>query len=418
MKKKILLVVGIIVTLGIISIVFLINKDNQSLNFNAVYDEIAYYYETDSGDYEQGSSNDWSNGSYALNVGKSTCNGDSNPSDILDWDSENKTVLMTSNENNNCTLYFDKAYTAQEFYEKYKNQKVGQGNLLYHDTSLENGAEDNGYRYSGNNPNNFICFGPGSEDYNKGVTGATCPDENLYRMIGYVPVELPDGTKTKLIKVIKSEFVTHDELGIESYKPKEIWSKYKHLKRIKGEIIDGFYWNEQKNNIWESSTLYYALNNNFIKKLGDNWSKKIEQVQWNVTGISGTSNSILEIYKEEMNNLKKVSAKIGLMYVADYGFAAKESAWPSGTSGYDASDIPENQWLFNGLDEWTITPYKFDDDDEEGVWYLDNAGCLDNWTSPNDDYIGVRPVFYLNSDVELVTGENIDGSDSSPYRVN
>ena len=50
----------------------------------------------------------------------------------------------------------------------------GIGGLIYHDGSItsEDGtvldAEDKGYRYSGCNPNNYICFGPGSENYNSG----------------------------------------------------------------------------------------------------------------------------------------------------------------------------------------------------------------------------------------------------------
>jgi hypothetical protein len=62
--------------------------------------------------------------------------------------------------------------------------KQGENNIYYHDSNLENGAGDNSYRYAGANPNNYVCFG--SDE-------ATCPHENLYRIIGLI-----DG-KIKLI---------------------------------------------------------------------------------------------------------------------------------------------------------------------------------------------------------------------------
>ena len=49
--------------------------------------------------------------------------------------------------------------------------------LYHHDANLTNGAEDNSYRFAGENPNNYVCFG--SDE-------ATCPHENLYRMIGLI----------------------------------------------------------------------------------------------------------------------------------------------------------------------------------------------------------------------------------------
>lgn len=49
-------------------------------------------------------------------------------------------------------------------------------------------AGDNSYRFSGANPNNFVCFGPGA------TTNGTCPNDNLYRIIGIFDEE------AKLIK--------------------------------------------------------------------------------------------------------------------------------------------------------------------------------------------------------------------------
>ena len=56
----------------------------------------------------------------------------------------------------------------------------GVNGLYYHDgegtyTNADQEAGDNSYRYSGANPNNYVCFGTVEE---------TCPNDNLYRIIG------------------------------------------------------------------------------------------------------------------------------------------------------------------------------------------------------------------------------------------
>ena len=67
--------------------------------------------------------------------------------------------------------------------------------LYHHDASLTNGAGDNSYRFAGADPNNYVCFG--SDE-------ATCPNENLYRIIGVI-----DGK----VKLIHAYGATTDMLG-------------------------------------------------------------------------------------------------------------------------------------------------------------------------------------------------------------
>ena len=71
----------------------------------------------------------------------------------------------------------------------------GENSIYYHDSSLTNGAGDSSYRYSGANPNNYVCFGSNE---------STCPTDNLYRIIGVF------GNQVKLIKY---DYGTTDELG-------------------------------------------------------------------------------------------------------------------------------------------------------------------------------------------------------------
>ncbi len=339
--------------------------------------------------------------------------------------------------------------TAEEFAEKLVNDTaisttksnlcpMGIGGLLKHDKTLQNGAEDNGYRYSGCNPNNFICFGPGSENYNNGKSD-TCNDGNLYRIIGIVPVEVvneDDSTTTQnLFKIIKSEYATHDDLGKDSADGTEYFEDdYKSLKRVKAEdSVDGFHWNDDCDsdnaNVWGSSSLYKALNSNdksFLNKLGTTWESKIEKVQWNV---GGNPNDELpkakEVYDEEWNESggaqTKVQAEIGLMYPSDYGFASEPKSWEYRLYMYDDSKDDEiennqnreNNWLFNGVYEWTISRVSVSTNYAFNVGY---SGYVDGGDFVDDAY-GVRPVFYLNSSVTLSGGDGIDGSQSKPFKV-
>ncbi len=428
MKKKIGIISAllIIVLVVILAILLTNKKENKPSNFTINGSGISYYYEDENGDYVLENSTEWSTGEYVLDIGESSCDEDSDPEYFIDWDPSNNEVILKTNANISCTLYFDKMLEQEKFFEKLLG-KSGEGELLYHNSQLENGANDHGYRYSGDDPNNFICFGPGSEDYNNG-TSKTCADKNLYRIIGYVPVTLSNGASTKLIKVIKSEYATASDLGKNKADGTLHFKKdYESLLRIKkAENIDGFDWNEQSGNIWKNSSLYQALNNNensFIYNLG-NWESKIENVKWNVEGYNMVNITAGEMYDKEKNSLygakTKVSAKIGLMYPSDYGFASEPKSWVDELIYYDDGDYDgknqnrENNWLFNGVLEWTILRYT----DYQGyAFYVNNTGYM-HWD--NEIYghaFGVRPVFYLKSSVTLSGDESIDGSDAHPYRV-
>ncbi len=59
---------------------------------------------------------------------------------------------------------------------------------------------------------------------------------------------------------------------------------------------------------------------------------------------------------------KTYKARIGLMYVSDYGYAAYQEAWTinleydsNGVNGYNNADIIENNGMLIKSDEWTIT---------------------------------------------------------------
>src|SRR5699024_10978985 len=103
------------------------------------------------------------------------------------------------------------------------------------------------------------------------------------------------------------------------------------------------------------------LNSNYLNYLGILWNNMIEDSIWHLGGMLSYNNTTKNFYVGERNNNgysnnpTKYTAKIGLMYTSDYGYAAYPHAWVTNLSSYDSTIIKENNWLYLGLNEWGIT---------------------------------------------------------------
>ena len=238
-------------------------------------------------------------------------------------------------------------------------------NIYHHTSSLANGAGDNSYRYAGasGSVNNYICLG--SDE-------TTCPDANLFRIIGVF------GAQTKVIRA------------------KSVGDKE---------------WNTSADNTWSSSSLNTYLNGTYLTSLGT-LAEKIATTTWKVRG--GSSTYLYDVpkiaYQYEVGSSALTTtndAKIGLMYVSDYGFAADSSGWTTKLSSYNSNN--SKNWLYLGSNEWTISR---------------NSGTASNAFDVFSGYVlnrnviisyAVRPSFNLESSVKYVSGS---GSMSDPVRVN
>ena len=285
----------------------------------------------------------------------------------------------------------------------------GENSIYYHDSSLTNGAGDSSYRYSGANPNNYVCFGSNE---------STCPTDNLYRIIGVF------GNQVKLIKY---DYATSALLGTDGdYQG----TGTPNASYYKGSLttINTYYWNNStKKNTWSESLLNKTnLNTNFINNIGIEWANKIATTTWKVGG--NTYANIRDVipataYQNEIvnpvttnttDNATEYSAKIGLMYVSDYGFGADPSAWTTTLYNYDGSvngsTIRSLNWMHMGYYDWTISrsagtsDYAFFVYDDGRVGY--NRVYLD---------YAVRPSFNLESSITYVSGS---GSASDPMVIN
>ena len=311
----------------------------------------------------------------------------------------NTTVALKGNKQYDLYLFVDesstntsmnktfKAGVAVKAYDREKDQTLaeyvisqytgtqGENGIYYHNSALTNGAGDNSYRYAGasDSVNNYICLG--SDE-------ATCPDANLFRIIGVF------GDKTK---VIRAKSVGTQE------------------------------WDTNGSNTWSTSSLNTYLNGEYLTSLGT-LADKIATTTWKVGG--NTSANISGVvpktaYQYEVGSSASsttVDKKIGLMYVSDYYYSASPSAWT--LVGYNSSDATKDyraatstNWLYLGSTEWTISR---DSDDTNYAFRVTSTGDV-NFSIVDSRSFAVRPSFNLESSVKYVSGS---GSMSDPVRVN
>ena len=259
------------------------------------------------------------------------------------------------------------------------------------------------------NIKNFVCFGS---------TTSPCPTDNLYRIIGVI-----DGK----IKLIKYDYATSALLGADGdYSGTQSSSYFSGYKGAL-ETFSYYYWNykatESATNTWSTSLLNKTnLNTNFINNIGTTWANKIATTTWKVGGntysniysvtpsVAYTNEIKNPVTTNSTDNATTYSAKIGLMYVSDYGFAADPSAWSTTMGSYNNATAKSTNWMYMGYYDWTISR---DADYSYYAFYVNYDGYVYSGNVTN--YIGMRASFSLESSVSYVSGS---GSMSDPIVIN
>ncbi len=465
-KKKVLLISGGLLTLIliIISIVLITNNKDEKIYATNKRKEnlnnfLTLMLEQSDGTYQESTSNTWPGDGYIFNKELSSCQNGGE----LDYDSENNKVILYSNKSDGCYVYFDiynkpiinsinlgevtnnsititvsatngtnpisnyyyiinnetpvsttsntytfsglsagqiytiKVYAVDTegfssdtsslsvetesivYLADYIKNTVYQGDgvngLYYHDgqgsyTNANLEAGDNSYRYSEANPNNYVCFGSDEE---------ICPEDNLYRIIGVFGDE---------VKVIKST----------SY--------------------GNYAWDSSGNNDWSISNVNNVLKTTYLNTITSEWQNKISNHNWKIGGLSysnGTStpqtayNYEIGIYSIN----RTYASKIGLMYLSDYYYSAIPTYWSYSGFDNDGQDYRlsiNNNWLYFGAAEWTITIFT----DYNYAYVINKNGTTGMTVFGNSPHNIVRPCFYLTSDVEYASGS---GTESDPIRL-
>ena len=314
----------------------------------------------------------------------SCTNGAEAKFDFVDW-----AVEVDNVESTTCTVNFEE--NIDETFADYLISKECSTTPTSDDAAKDCLLNENGYRYEGKNPNNYVLF-----------------NDELWRIIGVFSVNTQSNGTQNLVKLIRNE------------------------------TLDGLAWHGSNTNDWSGATLQQQLNNGYyngtdstcnfyssytktcyFSETGLNSTARnmVESVVWNLGGISSTSNTAEEFYTAERGTTvysgrpTTWTGKVGLMYPSDYGYAvlASSCARTTNLGDYDSTACAGSNWLKTGSYQWTMTPSS---SNSNNVFYAATGGHL-NSTSAYGGY-GVRPSIYLKSNIAVMGG---DGSRSNPYEV-
>ena len=420
--KKVVLISGVLLTFIIGVYVYYYSNSQKYVLKNEYSNQIMsansliMMYETDagSGEYQVSSDSMWPTNGYTFNETLSKCENGS----ILTWDDENKRVLLQANTSDKCYVYFDIQTFADYIKDVVYTGVDGVNRLYYHDgigdyTNASEEAGDNSYRYSGSNPNNFVCFGS-DED--------VCPNDNLYRIIGVFDNQ---------VKLIKYDYVNGfpEVYGLDA----DINISEVYRDNYKGSL--------QAYTLFPWYSDYTTTFQFYLNTLDSKWTNLIKESEWYIGGVSEEIVNIANIktffdYELGNNQLKvgdegclvlsdswEVSnictyeslfdiAKIGLIYASGYAYATNPNMWTNNL--INNVNISTDNWMYMGLFEFTasrmaVQTFSFDPSRVINIFY---SGALS--TGDTNDELALRFVFYLNSSVIMDGGT---GTQTDPYRI-
>ena len=257
-------------------------------------------------------------------------------------------------------------------------------------------VNENGYRYEGKNPNNYIWF-----------------NNEYWRIIGVFDSASHGQSNKNLVKIIRDD------------------------------VLDGLAWDKSNTNNWNTSSLkpllngaYYnaqdgtnsgycygysttaTANCDYTKRgIQSGYRGMIASVTWHLGGYSSTSATTSAFYGYERGTTvysgrpTSTTGYIGLMYPSDYGYSVLSSSCARTTNlgSYNSAKCAGQSWLYGKGYEWTLTP---NSSYSSNVFNLHYYGYLYYFSARNG--YGSRPVLYLDASVYKIDG---DGSLNNPYIV-
>ena len=451
MKKKIIVVFSVFIAIILVLVIIVYNNsykndvyvENKTNNKNKVPGLISLMLETKfgSGIYNVSPDGIVPAKGYELNTEKSGCeNGGT-----ISYNETTKKVIVKTNISDKCYAYFDVlpldvtlAITNRPttygklgsisctnsnatYNQKYNRVEVSSINsdystctLNYTDsTSKVNLAtyitglagttqgtgkvvNENGYRYEGKNPNNYIWF-----------------NNEYWRIIGVFDSASHGQNNKNLVKIIRAD------------------------------VLDGLVWHKSNSNDWTAASLNKLLNGAYYnaqdgtssgycygnsssvtancdytkKGIQAGYRKMIANVTWYLGGYSSNSATAESFYGYERGTIvssgrpTSTTGYIGLMYPSDYGYSVLSSSCARTTNlnSYSSSTCAGASWLYGKGYEWTILPFS---SNGATVFDLFFSGSLSTGIA-NNGY-GARPVLYLDASVYKIDGE---GTLDKPYII-
>ena len=292
------------------------------------------------------------------------------------WDYKINGIIIDniSKTNSSCNITFtQKTPTTAELLSTVVNNKATRN--------------ENGKRYQGKNPDNYIWF-----------------NDELWRIIGNVPVCLTSGCSTTQNRV---KIIRNDSIGRIAYGSNSTWigSNIQNLLNTcylgKKSSCDSYCY---------SSTDYGVKGTCDYSSDGidatDYYGQMIEDVYFNVGAGDSKHKTAANYYTQEIATHATSASKIGLMFASDWGYAIEGFTGVLGSIGKPQNSSDKN-WLFSNGNEWTMSAYS-------------SLYPLCTFTYGYLHYIGatigysIRPVLYLKSNAYVAGGT---GSKVDPYRI-
>lgn len=255
---------------------------------------------------------------------------------------------------------------------------------------------ENGYRYEGKNPNNYIWF-----------------NNEYWRIIGVFDSATHGQAGKSLVKIIRDKqigYQTWDSAGTNN------WS----TSSLKSLLNDYYY----KATDGTNSGKCYGYSNtvtsncNYTKNgIQSYYRNLIQSVTWHLGGYNSIAVTANNFYTYERgttvngSNPTTTTGYIGLMYPSDFGYSALESNCARTTllSEYITAACAGASWLSGRSFDLTLTQYTTNATQTISISREGKIAARDAIGN-----LGVSPVLYLNSSVYLVDG---NGSLDNPYII-
>ena len=339
------------------------------------------------------------NSGYKLELETNTCGGTL---------SGNTYTVSKVTSNKSCSIMFK------------KNGTVLSSLIKSYATSHTNGVyNENGYRYEGSDPSNYIY-----------MTNKSTNEKELWRIIGV----FNDGANGEEVIRVRRHYEKNSypegSNGSSGIAYKEIKKINKGLLAYKDDLFNNnyisatcspFMCSNYPGNYWPVNTLYttlmkiYSVDNynystNFKMYLG---AIDTENLTANESYYMERGNTPGATAKESYNSATSFIGSVGLIYISDYGYAVLASDCPRTKKLYNYDETAacyNNNWLYQGAKQGQFI-MDVDADCPGDTYSLGSSGRLSITWGGACESSSYSPVMALKSDV-YVTGS---GTQSDPY---
>lgn len=351
---------------------------------------------------------------YYENCTNSNFNNLGNPvsKGVIRSTSEEKTIRLTRNETIAATeagktVYY---YIVLEYPNTDSNQNIDGGGSLNGITTIEilpeemlaslsdyllttgELIEEDGFRYEGANPNNYVNF-----------------NNELWRIIGILDTKNADTNETEsLVKLIRNESIGNI-----------MWDSTNWNNWAEADVMLLF------SQYYNNANINYTYRKNGGEtitiegiNLNDTAKNMIQNATWNLGGSVNSNRTVSEFYKEERgsvgaynnSSLTEWNGLVGLINPSDYGYAADSVHCPRTTTlnTYGNESCKTNNWLYTGSNMWTLNSRS----NFYSLFSIMASGEISDKYST--EQYAVKPTVYLKANVKVLDNGK-DGSQTHPY---